>query len=346
MDFTVFRTTPGLGGTIRLYLSADDNSAWLHDIRHLLRNIDFVSSPDDAHLELTVRDNQVVVSVRDRKAMIYGFDHKFPIMKAIPHDIASFFEKAVSFYRERDRHTAIDSEVAKIVTLEFYKLSANPSKFQDIPEYQLGASGPNLYSADTINFIVEAGSVYGVKLTNLSSRDLYPTLFYLDNSDLSISNVHHFLQNPRANQQSFPVGTYYEPPFSGRNTSEAPLKSNGGTLAIGYGSGGMPPFSYAVPERRNIGFLKLLVSTRPIHSTAGTWPCLCRLESEGPSTLDGGEYWGTLTIPMIQRCVSSVPPPRFAHLAPCFFLVHYAMSAFQIYRTRLSEAELDTMSRI
>ena len=118
-------------------------------------------------------------------------------MKAIPHDIASFLEKAVSFYRERDHHISIDSEMVKIVNLEFYRLGANPSKFQDIPECQLGASGPNLYSADTIDFIVEEGSVYGVKLTNLSCRDLYPTLFYLDNSDFSISNVHHSSNSQR-----------------------------------------------------------------------------------------------------------------------------------------------------
>jgi len=107
----------------------------------------------------------------------------------------------------------------------------------------------------------------------------------------------------------------------------------------------MPPFSYAVPEERNIGFLKLLVSTRPIHSTAGTWPCLCRLESDGPSTLDGGEYWGTLTVPMIQRRVSSVAPPRFTHLSSCSPLVYHAISTFQIYRPRhLPESELAIIS--
>jgi len=118
-------------------------------------------------------------------------------------------------------------------------------------------------------------------------------------------------------------------------------------LTIGYGSGGMPPFSYLAPEGRNIGFLKLLVSTRPIYSTAGTWPCLCLLDSDGPSTLDRGEYWGTLTIPMIQRRVSGLPPPTFAHLVPYFFLVHSGTPTFQIYCTwHLSEAELDTMSHI
>jgi len=199
-DFTVFQEKPGKGGSIRLYLAADHNSACLiHDIRRLVHNAEFVNSSEDAHLELTVRDNQVVVSVRDRKATVYGFDHKFPTLQT-RQNLAFFLEKAGCFYRERDRHTSIDSEVAKMVTLDFFKLGARRSKFEDIPECQLGESGPNLYSADTIDFVVEEGCVYGVKLTNSSSHDLYPTLLYLDNSDLSISNVCHFLGNTSTNQ--------------------------------------------------------------------------------------------------------------------------------------------------
>ncbi|KIM46826.1 hypothetical protein M413DRAFT_23171 [Hebeloma cylindrosporum] len=282
--FAVFQVKPALGNTFRLYLSEEHNSAGLtsvcHEILQTVHNVEFVNSPDDAHLEISVRDNQAIVSVRDRKAVAYGFDHEFPTMKAT--SLISFLEKGGCFYRERDRGTRSDSEVAKIVALDFYKLGATHSKFEDICEAQFGESGPNLHSADTIDFRVEEGCVYGVKLTNMGPHDLYPTLLYLDSSDLSIK-------------------TYYEPPFSGSNILEAPLKRNGGTLTIGYGSGGMPPFLYTVPGRCNVGFLKLLVSTRSIHSTAGTWPCLCRLEADGPSTLDGGETWGTLTIPMIQR---------------------------------------------
>ena len=195
--FTVFQVKPGLGGTIRLYLSSSRNSPRLisvcDDIRDSPHDVEFVDSPDDANLELTVRDNRVVVSVSDKKAAIYGLDHQFPTMQVTQHNLASILEKAECFYRERDRHTSIDSEVAKIVTLEFYKLEATHSKFEDIPDSQLGESGPSLYSADTIDFIVEEGCVYGVKLTNLSAHDLYPTLFYLDSNDLSIGNVYHFL---------------------------------------------------------------------------------------------------------------------------------------------------------
>ena len=188
--FTVLQVTPGKGETIRLHLHADHNSTSLisafHDIWHFPHNIEFVNSPDDAHLKLSIRDNQLVVSIKDMKATVYSFDHNFLIMKATPHDFTSFLQKVGSFYREHDCHTSIDTQLAKIITLEFYKLDATPSKFKDIPDSQLGALGPNLYSTEIIDFIVEEGCVYGVKLMNLSSHNLYPTLFYLDNSDLSI----------------------------------------------------------------------------------------------------------------------------------------------------------------
>ena len=201
MIFTVFQVKPGLGSTIRLYLSSGRKPPCLisvcDDIRNSSHDVELVNSPDDAHLELIFRNNQVVVSVCDSKATIYGFNHQFPTMQVTRHNLTSFLEKAGSFYRERNRHTGIDSEVAQVLTLEFYKLGATHTKFEDMPDPQLGESGPNLYSADTIDFIVEEGCVYGVKLTNLSSRDLYPTLFYLDSNDLSIGNVCHFpLKSP------------------------------------------------------------------------------------------------------------------------------------------------------
>jgi hypothetical protein len=97
--FTVFQAKPGLGGAIRLHLSTNHNSASCfisacHDIRRLPHNIKFVNSRDDAHLELSLQDNQIVVSVRDLKAPVYCLDHKCPTMQATPHDLTSFLEKA------------------------------------------------------------------------------------------------------------------------------------------------------------------------------------------------------------------------------------------------------------
>jgi hypothetical protein len=159
--FTGFQVKQGLGGTIHLYSSPSHSSPCLisvcDDIRDSPHDVEFVNSADDAHLELIFRDNEVVVSVCNKKATIYGFDHQFPTMQNTQHNLTFFLEKAGCFYQELDLHTSIDSEVAKIITLEFYKLEATHSKFEDIPDSQLGESGPNLYSADTIDFTVEEG---------------------------------------------------------------------------------------------------------------------------------------------------------------------------------------------
>ena len=82
--FTVFQAKPGPGGTIRLHC-ADHNSACLicHDIRQLPHNIEFVNFRENAHLELSVRDSQIIVSVSDVKATVYCLDQKFPIMHTV-----------------------------------------------------------------------------------------------------------------------------------------------------------------------------------------------------------------------------------------------------------------------
>ena len=54
----IFQLNLGLGGTICLYLSTNLLSPCLiavcHDIQHLPHNIEFVNSPDNVHLELTI----------------------------------------------------------------------------------------------------------------------------------------------------------------------------------------------------------------------------------------------------------------------------------------------------
>jgi len=97
-------------------------------------------------------------------------------------------------------------------------------------------------------------------------------------------------------------GTYYRPPSSGTYSLEPPLEKKRGTLTIGYGSGGMPPFSYSLSGAINVSFLKLLVSTRPLNSSTATSPCLCSSDAQYGGVAK--ETWGTITIPMIQRSVS------------------------------------------
>ncbi|PVF95453.1 hypothetical protein CPB86DRAFT_590535 [Serendipita vermifera] len=80
---------------------------------------------------------------------------------------------------------------------------------------------------------VTAGdTLYGMKVTNNSSVQLYPHLFLFDCSDLSIES-------------------FYTPPVVDGKDKDAPLQPGGGVLTIGFGTGGEQPWSHYVRDEGN-----------------------------------------------------------------------------------------------
>jgi len=104
---------------------------------------------------------------------------------------------------------------------------------------------PNLVQDGVVDLCVDETSMYGIKITNDTNVALFPSLFYFDNSDLSIQSS-------------------YLPPTSGGKI-DPPLPA-GGSLTIGYGSGSVAPFTYFLRDGQNVdvGFLKLFLSTEPV----------------------------------------------------------------------------------
>jgi len=176
-----FQTQMGKGNALRLY-----DPGRVEEILRVrgydLRNIQFVDSPDKAHLELGIQENQLVITVRDTKATQHG-RYQLPTMEVTWDKFGSFLKKTQSFYRELDR-SSVDIDVIKDIGVEFYRLQGMPSFFED-NEPELWPSSSNLLQAGMIHLVVEEGCSYGVKLTNNGPYDLYPSLFYFDNSDLT-----------------------------------------------------------------------------------------------------------------------------------------------------------------
>jgi hypothetical protein len=46
--------------------------------------------------------------------------------------------------------------------------------------------GENLNAGGIVDIVVNPDDIYGIKLVNNSALNLYPSLFFFDNSDLSI----------------------------------------------------------------------------------------------------------------------------------------------------------------
>ncbi|PBK76068.1 hypothetical protein ARMSODRAFT_950445 [Armillaria solidipes] len=137
---------------------------------------------------------------------------------------------------------------------------------------------------------------YGFTIQNESDVNLYAYLFYFDVSTLQIdawysSKMSSSKSEPRS------VDTYLE-----RNS----------TLTLGFGNGGMSPFTFTIPDGQEVDvcFFKFFVTTQPVDlgSIPRSSPFSALTMRRGgnplqfPPVLD--RSWASMTIPVIQRRVS------------------------------------------
>lgn len=91
---------------------------------------------------------------------------------------------------------------------------------------------------------------------------------------------------------------------NGPHPLEPPLKS-GGTLTLGYGSGGVPPHKYPIRKGHDtdVGFLKIYLSTKPCDLSGITQDdAFTQTRAPGRWSPDRlVDTWDTILIPVIQR---------------------------------------------
>jgi hypothetical protein len=72
--------------------------------------------------------------------------------------------------------------------IEFLELESSDTEFDELNNPKITPTGENLLVNGIINVTVDSVETnYGIKITNNSPWDLYPAVFYFDNSDWSVS---------------------------------------------------------------------------------------------------------------------------------------------------------------
>ncbi|KAF9472030.1 hypothetical protein BDN70DRAFT_844906 [Pholiota conissans] len=245
-----------------------------------LENIFLVDSPNDAHIEIAEENGKAVFLIRDQRITQYGLTRLFESAELAVEDLIPILKAAAHYYWKINR-TNVDPDISTKVQVEFYRLEDLTE--DDFGESEFTPSGTNLYHDNIVEFVVEEDCPYGLNLINNSPYDLYPYMFYFDNSDLSI-------------------GAYYQPTATEDNLP--PLKKNGGSLTIGYGPGSAAPFAYYLRDNQDLdlGFLKLFLTTKPVDLS--NIPQSTPFETTRSasrfvkSTVD---TWSTILIPVIQH---------------------------------------------
>ncbi|KAK0500063.1 caspase domain-containing protein [Armillaria luteobubalina] len=261
---------------------------------------------DDADLCLTVKD-EVVFFDRGNKIHLFspniGFASRFPRVSQT-NNIAHI-RSVINHFARFVAQITIPSPlpIDKFVSIEMKEL-------QRVGRGSLNPVGDNLLSAmeegKTIEFVVDTSlpwnrsPSYGFTIRNISDMDLYVYLFYFDAT-------------------SFEIDAWYSSKMSPSSAKEVQgsvdsCLQKGSTLALGYGNGGMNPFTFTVPDGQDVDvcFFKLFVTAKPVdlgsisQSSPFTDLRTRRGESPTPSSPDLTESWASIAIPVVQRRAPSV----------------------------------------
>ncbi|KIM41910.1 hypothetical protein M413DRAFT_410348 [Hebeloma cylindrosporum] len=287
------QTKTGQRKDLRLYVPSHDDLGACHDAliqlmdrEHEFDSIDLVDNPDDADFVLAMENANVAFFYRDERILRHGLNRLYKNVVPTPEELAPVLKSAAHFYWKLNR-TNNNPEVNSGVQVELYRLL--PPKIRRFDDLNGGLSpiGPNLHEGSIMNVVVDTdlNIPYGFKLTNNTSYDLYPYLFYFDLSDFSI------------------VSYYESPSTAKRYTLDVPLPKNGGVLTIGYGAGGAPAQTFVLQtgQQLDVGFLKIFLCTNPVDLS------MMAQASPFESTRSGEqiakpreEAWGTMLIPLLQ----------------------------------------------
>ena len=186
------QTRAGEEEDLRLHIALDDIltpvfEELAKDMLHIgfdRRRISLVEK-DKAELDIAIDGGRVVFNILNPQVTQFGLkqipfhiepncDYVYPAIRASAH----YHWHLRRNNTEKVLQNHIQLEFKKVIELEEYDDDFNPI---------IKPIGDDLNVTGIVDIIVHPGDLYGIKLINYSGLDLYPSLFFFDNSDLSIS---------------------------------------------------------------------------------------------------------------------------------------------------------------
>ncbi|KDR69751.1 hypothetical protein GALMADRAFT_160255 [Galerina marginata CBS 339.88] len=250
--------------------------------------IKLVDDRSTADLAVERHGGDIIFVILDERVTTHGLTRCAFSVKADAKALRPVLQGAAHYQYHLNRSYLNSEDIENNITVEFFKLELNDDNFgEKFRMVSRRPSGENLYKDGVVSLTLSGSSdeIFGIRITNNWSKDLYPVLFYFDNSELSIT-------------------PYYASSGPSKFKVDSCLPKEGGTLNLGFGNGGEKPFEYYIPDGQDVdvGFLKCFFSTSPIDLSKVTQVPLDKLSrSAKPSDSKVSDAWGCLLIPVVQR---------------------------------------------
>jgi len=198
----VVQTKPGPTVQPKLFASTSVDKEGLEFVRKtldILRDVphgitfELASNRKGASVEVdTIADEggkskRLVFNSLDDRVTRHGLRRIHPTSNLQINEAASLLHEA-AHYHYCLQLSISDTKFRQLIDIRFYRLQGGNGAF-DTPE-DCKTVGGNLLKNDIIFLDVgdtDEEVAYGIEIVNKSHRDLYPYVYYFDNSDLSIS---------------------------------------------------------------------------------------------------------------------------------------------------------------
>ncbi|PPQ84732.1 hypothetical protein CVT25_013797 [Psilocybe cyanescens] len=294
---------PGQQEYLRLFIPRQDKFQDIFTkLSDELQNVTLVNEENmaSAHLQASMGDtDRVTFQLQDRRVTCHGFNRRYPTIDTTElTEFARILRGIACYYHELD-HVNTNSNITDKIDVEFYKLDDS----NELDWRKFVPEGENLFYNGVVDFEVEEGAPYGLKLVNKSACDLYPYLFFFNNNNFSIGASIAASIRMQISRVITRIASLYETSGPTEYLVESPLKG-GGVLTFGYGSSGVPPHTYKLDhDDVNVDFLKVVFATRAIDISKMSRPSPFQ-RARAPVKYNNrytDRGWDTLLIPIIQR---------------------------------------------
>ena len=155
--------------------------------------ITLVDDPSVAHLAIERENDEMAFVFLDKRITAHGIT-KYAL-KAKADDMIPVLQGAAHYHYHLNRSYLAVERIKEVIKVEVFKLEFSGHFDEGTFRLLRRPSGENLLKDGIITLSLRDGinDVFGIRITNTSTVDLYPSIFYFNNSELSISGLSRYL---------------------------------------------------------------------------------------------------------------------------------------------------------
>ena len=180
------QTRVGIEEGLRLHIDTNAPPSLVETLQRTASQEFLIVEKEKAELCFTFEQEGVVVDILDSFIAAFGLTRMPFYIEPNADAISNVIHAAAHFYFHLRRKSKTQALHGKIDII-FTELVESKEEYDDCLQPVIQPIGPNLNHENLIDLQIQNSKMYGIKITNNSDIPLYPSLFFFDNSDLSIS---------------------------------------------------------------------------------------------------------------------------------------------------------------